>query len=83
MFTRDFIESVSAGSKFEEVRSLSPLDALKLGLAVKQYEKELGVVEFDKQFDDEAMGNYMMKRNEPLATIKAVTFFKKDTIEQD
>jgi hypothetical protein len=32
-------------------------------------------------FDDEAMGNYMKKRNEPLATMNAVTFFKKDIEE--
>jgi hypothetical protein len=83
MITQDFIEAVSAGTKFKEVRNLSPLDTLRLGIAVKQYEEDLGVTKENTPFDNEAMAKVIIARNTPIATMETVTFFKKDNKEQN
>lgn len=62
-FDKDFIEAVANGEKAEEVKKLSPLEAMMLGLAVRQLEEEQGVNKQAVNFDNEAIGKFMKDRN--------------------
>lgn len=51
----------------DEVKKLSPLQAMQLGLAVRQLEEEQGVKRDAVQFDNDKISNFMKERKELLS----------------
>lgn len=62
-FEKEFIEAVQRGEKVDEVKKLSTLQAMQLGLAVRQLEEEQGVKRDAVQFDNDAISNFIKERN--------------------
>ncbi|MGG0788278.1 hypothetical protein ABE132_06000 [Peribacillus simplex] len=58
---KEFVEAVQRGEKIEELKKLHPLQAMQLGLSVRQLEEEQGVSKDAVQFDNEAIGEALKK----------------------
>lgn len=63
MFSKEFIEAVANGEKVDEVKKLNPIQALNLGLAVRQFEEEQGIKKDAVQFDNDEIGKALKERN--------------------
>jgi hypothetical protein len=62
-FSRDFIKAVANGERLDEVKDLSPVQSMQLGLAVRQLEEEQGVFRDKVQYDDAAITKFIKDRN--------------------
>jgi hypothetical protein len=62
-FSRDFIKAVANGERLDEVKKLSPVQSMQLGLAVRQLEEEQGVFRDKVQYDDATITKFIKDRN--------------------
>ncbi|MCT1905265.1 hypothetical protein [Oceanobacillus sojae] len=60
---QSFIESVAKGEKVEEVQKLSQMQAMSLGLAVRDYEEQQGINLDTVQLDNDAIGKFIQDHN--------------------
>jgi len=75
---QDILEQLKSGNT-SVLKGMPPVTALAYGLAVKDEEEKS---KDSYPFDNEAMGKFILKRNEPIAEAHSVTFFKKNKEEQ-
>jgi hypothetical protein len=63
MFTKEFIEQVAKdGINIDEVRKLHPLQAMQLGLAVRQFEEQKRIKKYVVNFDNDEIGKILKER---------------------
>ncbi|TDY53729.1 hypothetical protein [Bacillus subtilis] len=58
-FDKEFVEEVARGGNMDEVKKLSPLEIMNLGIAVRRFEEQQGIKRDAVQFDNDKIGKFM------------------------